>query len=733
MRIMSRAGWWASALLLLGQLGCAAQIDSPVAVGESQSALASSSGVMLQGFIWGTQGGWWNTISTTSGTIKDGGFTMVWLPPPATSNDVHGYLPTQWNVLSSAYGTQAEMQSAINALHGNGIKALADVVINHRNGTSNWADFSNPSFADNNAAVVNNDEYYFGGNPGSGVPSGNRGGGDSGESYSAARDLDHNNASVQNVVKSWQSTLKSVGFDGWRYDYVKGYGGNFVQTYNNASAPVFSVGEYWPTQSFDQNNPGAWRSTINNWVNATGSTSAAFDYVTKPLLAAALSANNFGLLNNGGVPAGLIGVNPANSVTFIDNHDTGFTPQGQGMWPFPGDKVEQGYAYILTHPGVPCVFWAHYFDWGSALQTAINNMIAIRKSQGISSTSSVVIEAANSSVYAATINGNTAMKIGPGSWSPSGTWTLSLSGTNYAIWKKGGTTNAVTVPARIEAEAYVRFNDADAENHAASYAPAACNRNDAVDIEGANEGGCNIGWTNPGEWLEYDIKAASAGSFDLNLRLASGSAGKSASVYIDGAKVGTLSAPSSGWQTFEDRKLSGVAVGAGNHVLRVQFDTNDVNLNYLDVSLPSAPATSFRVEAESYSSYNDLTSGNSGNNPACTRNDNVDIEATSDPKGGACDVGWGDAGEWLSYSLTPPAAGTYKLIARAASGATGSFNVTLDATTSSNLSVSTGGWQTWVDVTVLPSFYLSQSQHALRYNITGSGMNLNYFELVRIN
>ena len=126
------------------------------------------------------------------------------------------------------------------------------------------------------------------------------------------------------------------------------------------------------------------------------------------------------------------------------------------------------------------------------------------------------------------------------------------------------------------------------------------------------------------------------------------------------------------------------------------------------------------------------TSGNSGNNAACTRNDNVDIEATSDPKGGACDVGWGDAGEWLSYSFTPPAAGNYKVIARAASGATGSFNVTLDATTSSNLSVSSGGWQTWVDVTVLSSIYLSQSQHTLRYNITGSGMNLNYFELVRI-
>jgi len=43
---------------------------------------------------------------------------------------------------------------------------------------------------------------------------------------------------------------------------------------------------------------------------------------------------------------------PAKAVTFIDNHDTGST---QHMWPFPADKVMQGYAYILTHPGTPMI------------------------------------------------------------------------------------------------------------------------------------------------------------------------------------------------------------------------------------------------------------------------------------------------------------------------------------------------------------------------------------------
>ena len=35
----------------------------------------------------------------------------------------------------------------------------------------------------------------------------------------------------------------------------------------------------------------------------------------------------------------------------VDNHDTGST---QAHWPWPSDRVMLGYAFILTHPGVPC-------------------------------------------------------------------------------------------------------------------------------------------------------------------------------------------------------------------------------------------------------------------------------------------------------------------------------------------------------------------------------------------
>jgi alpha-amylase len=56
------------------------------------------------------------------------------------------------------------------------------------------------------------------------------------------------------------------------------------------------------------------------------------------------------LCDGAGKAAGMIGWLPEKAVTFVDNHDTGST---QGLWPFLADKVMQGYAYILTHPGAP--------------------------------------------------------------------------------------------------------------------------------------------------------------------------------------------------------------------------------------------------------------------------------------------------------------------------------------------------------------------------------------------
>ena len=40
---------------------------------------------------------------------------------------------------------------------------------------------------------------------------------------------------------------QSIGFDGWRFDFVKGYPGSYLKQYIDASVPELAIGEFWDT------------------------------------------------------------------------------------------------------------------------------------------------------------------------------------------------------------------------------------------------------------------------------------------------------------------------------------------------------------------------------------------------------------------------------------------------------------------------------------------------------
>ncbi|GLT46969.1 hypothetical protein SLA2020_206940 [Shorea laevis] len=200
------------------------------------------------------------------------------------------------------------------------------------------------------------------------------------------------------------------------------------------TSPNFAVGEKWDDLSLGQGGPDAHRGALKDWVNAAGGSVTAFDFTTKGVLQAAVQGELWRLKDSNGKPPGLIGILPQNAVTFIDNHDTGST---QKLWPFPSDKVMQGYAYILTHPGIPSIFYDHFFDWG--LKEEIGKLVAIRNRNGISTTSSVNILAADADLYVAAIDEKIMVKIGPkmdlGNLIPSD-FQVATSGNNYAVWEK---------------------------------------------------------------------------------------------------------------------------------------------------------------------------------------------------------------------------------------------------------------------------------------------------------
>jgi alpha-amylase len=417
-----------AAILAAGILTLAGQASAAT---PAQQA-GNSNAILLQGFHWNSAAyagpDWYNTVMNNVGDLSAMGFTHVWFPPPSDSAAREGYLPRQLNKLDSSYGSAAELTNVVSAFKSRGVKAIADVVVNHRVGTTGWSDFTNPNWT--TYTIVNNDECNCG-----------LGAGDTGDGFSGGRDLAHTNVGeVQNGIINWLNyTIKPVGFSGLRFDYVKGFSPAYVAQYANAFQAEFCVGELWP--DFDLNNMDANRQAIMNWINGTNSSCGAFDFTTKGILNDALANGNYWRLKaTDGKPQGALGWWPAMSVTFVDNHDTGPAEScgsGQNLWPAPCGKVMEGYAYILSHPGIPTVFYPHIYNWN--LKTPIAALMKARKDAGVTSTSAVAIQQATQGLYAAIVTGNTrqlAMKIGPNSWSPGSGWTLQTSGTNYAVWMK---------------------------------------------------------------------------------------------------------------------------------------------------------------------------------------------------------------------------------------------------------------------------------------------------------
>ncbi len=401
--------------------------------------------VMLQGFYWDSQKvtGWTKLMNYADDIAKS--FTCVWFPPSASAeggntvggNNV-GYHPRQWNDQTSCWGTASDLKKLISQLHDDGVKVIADIVINHRSGDTGWGNFTEDDFGTygkfqldvnhiccddemNDASQCSDANWY-------GKAAGAK---DTGENWGGARDLDHTSEYVQQDIEAYLNWLRGeIGYDGWRYDFCKGYDGKYVGIFNDASDPYISVGEYWD---------GGY-DAVNNWLKATGYKSMAFDFPAKyDAINNGIGKNNFSSMtwknldDNVQRPAGLIHHSATNAyaVTFIDNHDT-YRDDNK----YKGD-VPQAYAFILSSPGVPCVFWPHWQD--KNYKSAIEKMIAARKSVGITSVSDVSVTQSSTYYEAVAIGRRGSLICRIGSKAPTTVPTgyeLSCSGSGWAFYVK---------------------------------------------------------------------------------------------------------------------------------------------------------------------------------------------------------------------------------------------------------------------------------------------------------
>lgn len=398
--------------------------------------------VMLQAFYWDSNNdkGYgdtkWATLQKQASEIA-AYFDLVWLPPSAKSSGGVGYHPSQYSNQSSDWGSRADLEKLISTLHAGGSKVVADIVINHVNNKSTWCDFypldfgTYGKFTPDASWIANQDEMNYDKSAGAcfGKATGGNDDGYGDESnYTAARDWSHNKAEVRKMCAAYLKWMYNVMmYDGWRYDYCKGFHTSHVGDYNKQSQAYFSVMEWW------DGNP----NTLKSRIEESGNNTLTFDFATKyDAFNKGIAAGNF----NGCKGSGLLGMGLSKyAVTFVDSHDS-FTRDDNEMcgknnsMKYP-DKIKQANAFIICMPGVPCVFYPHWVKFKADL----GPMIVARHEAGVHSQSAVKDESAEAGGYAATIvgtNGELRLLLGnKAGENPSG-FTKACSGNGWAVWKK---------------------------------------------------------------------------------------------------------------------------------------------------------------------------------------------------------------------------------------------------------------------------------------------------------
>jgi alpha-amylase len=227
---------------------------------------------------------------------------------------------------------------------------------------------------------------------------------------------------VRRDIVRYLRALTSAGYRGWRFDMVHGYHARWIALYNRLTRPTFSVGEYdWAAHN--EQRGWIWHTATD--ASATGAdhlrtASSVFDFTTVFSLEQ-IRDGRYGTLYGFGSGIGLVGDTTDNlpwkqrAVTFVQNHDLGYrtnddgTPQKDHQSDLFANnwQVEQAYAHVLTHPGVPTVFWKHYFDWGPDLRNKIAALVNARKVAGVHAGSVVHLQdnARSRGVYAARVEG----------------------------------------------------------------------------------------------------------------------------------------------------------------------------------------------------------------------------------------------------------------------------------------------------------------------------------------
>ena len=256
------------------------------------------------------------------------------------------------------------------------------------------------------------------------------------------------------------------------------------------------------------------------------------------------------------------------------------------------------------------------------------------------------------------------------------------------------------VPGRIQAESY--------------------NTMSGVQTETTGDGGTglDVGYIDQGDWMDYSINVASAGTYAVHFRIATPNTGAGLQLRkADGTVLLTSSLPvTSAYQIWQTVNAT-ITLPAGVQTLRL-YSSNLArwNINWLEfvtAGTPTQPVPG-RIQAESYSTMF-----------------GVQNEATGDG-GPGLDVGYIDQGDWMDYGINVASAGTYTVNFRVATPNTGAALQLRKADGTVLLTSSlpvTGAFQNWQ--TVSATISLAAGAQTVRvYSNSLARWNINWLEFV---
>jgi alpha-amylase len=321
----------------------------------------NGSGVMMQAFYWDVEPRheWWDLLSEKVDNWSDAGIDRIWLPPASKGQSggySMGYDPSdyfdlgnfeQHGTVETRFGSKSELENLIETAHANGIEVIADIVINHNSGGGEqynpYRDEMTYTLFDeehgNASGMFNRTYENFYPNSTSDY--------DDGSLFYPETNLDHNQEYVQNWLWNDENSvakyyMNELGFDGWRFDYVLGFESWVVKEWMDAVGG-FAVAELW------DGNP----DVLKNYVEDTGV--RVFDFAAFYKLDQAFDRfDDLTYLTQEMVWQEY----PDHAVTFTANHDTEKDTNEDNN--IASENKLKAYAFILTHPGYPTIFYSDY-------------------------------------------------------------------------------------------------------------------------------------------------------------------------------------------------------------------------------------------------------------------------------------------------------------------------------------------------------------------------------------